>query len=232
MTAKPSVTDIAEPRSAFIRRLTTIAGVTILFFLGLAGSSLRQSWLRYEERAEISTQNLSSVLAGQIGDAIGKIDLTVLSVADEVERELAAGGIDAPTLNAFIARHHARLPVLNGLRVVNAQGENSYGIDVKPGVPTSVADRNYYLLLRSDPQAGLVIYEPVVGRVSKKWSIILARRVNQPSGSFAGLVYGAVSLEQFIKTFSTVDVGNHGAVTLRDEALALIARYPEPKSLF
>ena len=222
---------VAEPRSIFATRLLMIAVVADLFFIGLAGFSLRQSWLRYQERAEISTQNLSHVLAGHIADTVDRIDLTVLTVADEVERQLAGGGIDEKTLNAFVVRHHALLPVLDGLRVVNAQGENAYGIGITPGVRTSVADRAYYVRLRSDPKAGLVISEPVVGRVSKKWSIILARRVNQPDGSFAGLVYGTITLEQFNDTFSTVDVGKHGSISLRDEDLALVFRYPEPQEV-
>ena len=221
----------AEPRSIFVTRLLAIAVVADLFFIGLAGFSLRQSWQRYQERAEISTQNLSHVLAGHIADTVDRIDLTVLTVVDEVERQLAGGGIDGKALNAFVVRHHALLPVLDGLRVVNAQGENAYGIGVTPGVRTSVADRAYYVRLRNDPKAGLVISEPVVGRVSKKWSIILARRVNQPDGSFAGLVYGTITLEQFNNTFSTVDVGRHGSISLRDEELALVSRYPEPQDV-
>ena len=213
-------------RSAFLWRLLAIILVANLFFIGLATFSLRQSWKRYAERAEVSTQNLSQLFAGQIADAIDKIDLTVLSVTEEVEKELAGGGIDANNLNAFIARHQSLLPVLDGLRVVNAQGENAYGTDVKPGGRTSVADRAYFKQLRSETNAGLVISEPVLGRVSKKWSIILARRVNQPDGSFAGVVYGTITLEQFIKTFATVDIGEHGAITLRDEELAFITRYP------
>ena len=221
---------IIEPRSVFVRRIAAIAAVANLFFFGLAGLSLWQSRMRYEERAEITTQNLSLALSDEINNAIDKIDLTVLTVADEVEKQLATGGIDAEALNTFIARHRARLTVLDGLRIVNAQGENAYGTGVSPGVRTSVADRAYYSRLRNDPKAGLVVSEPVVGRVSKKWSIIFARRVNEPDGSFAGLVYGTVTLEQLLATFSAVDVGSHGAVTLRDEQLALVARYPEPKN--
>ncbi|MBI5578958.1 MAG: hypothetical protein HY895_07380 [Deltaproteobacteria bacterium] len=203
MTDRTSISGITEPRSVFVKRLLAIVVVTNLFIIGLAGLLLQQARQQYEERAEITTQNLSHALAGHITDAVDKIDLTVLTVADEVEKQLAGGGIDAQTLNAFIVRNHARLPVLDGLRVVNAQGENAYGIGITPGARTSVADRAYFARLRSDPNAGVVISEPVVGRISKKWSIILARRVNQPDGSFAGLVYGAIALEHFFTTFSS-----------------------------
>jgi hypothetical protein len=139
--------------------------VTNLFIFGLASFSLRQAKLHFEERAEITTQNLSAALAGSMADAVDKIDLTVLAVADEVESQLAGGGIDAQKINAFIVRHHARLPILDGLRVVNARGENAYGIGIAPGARTSVADRACFVRLRSDPNAGLVVSEPVVGRV-------------------------------------------------------------------
>jgi PAS domain S-box-containing protein len=208
-----------------------IAVLADLFFIGLAVFSLQQSMLQYEARADITTQNLSQVLAEHIADDVDKIDLAVLTVADEVERELAGGGINARLLNAFIVRHNARLPALDGLRVVNARGENAYGIGINPGARTSIADREYFTRLRGDPKAGLVISEPVVGRVSKKWSIILARRVNQPDGSFAGLVYGTITLEHFQTTFSAIDVGRHGSISLRDQDLVQMARYSGPREV-
>ena len=217
-------------RSSFILRLLAIAVTADLLVCAIAGSSLWQSRLRYEKSADITTQNLAFVLSSHIADTISKIDLTVLTVADEVEQQLAGDGINAPKLNAFIVRHQALLPALDGLRVVNTQGENAYGIGVKPGTLTSVADRAYFTQLRSDPKAGLVISDPVVGRVSKKWSLILARRVNLPDGSFAGLVYGTIALEHFTSTFSSMDVGKHGNITLRGTDLALVARYPETKN--
>jgi len=227
VTDRANISGIAKPRSIFVKRLLTIAVLTDLFFIGLAGFTLQQARLQYEEHAEITTQNLSRTLAGYINDTVDKIDLTVLTVADEVERQLARGGIDAQMMNAFIVRHDDRLPVLDGLRVVNALGQNVYGIGIIPGQRTSVADRAYFARLRNDQKAGMVISEPVVGRVSKKWSIILARRVNYPNGSFAGLVYGTITLEHFFTTFSSINVGKQGSITLRDEQLALITRYPE-----
>ena len=220
---------MAEPRSAFLRRMLGIAVIADVLFIGLAALSLRRSSLQYEERAETTTQNLSHALAGHINDVVEKIDLIVRETADDVEEQLAAGGIDAKTMNAIIVRHHSYLPVLDGLRVVNAQGDNAYGIGVTPGVKTSVADRAYFARLRGDPKAGLVISEPVVGRVSQKWSIIFARRVNQPDGSFGGLVYGTMALEDFITMFSSIDVGAHGTIVLRNADMALVARYPEPQ---
>jgi PAS domain S-box-containing protein len=223
-TANPG---IAETRAAFFKRIVTIAVLTNLFFFGLAGFLLFQSRLRYRERAEITTQNLAHMFAAQIGDDVDKVDLTVHSVAEEVNRQLAGGGVDAPTLDAFINRQLTRLPVLDSLRLVNAQGEQIVGPGVNPAALVSVADRAYFQRLRRDPNAGLVISEPVLGRINQKWSIILAQRVNQPDGAFAGLVYGSITLDQFVKNFATVDVGRQGSISLRDEELAQVVRYPD-----
>jgi PAS domain S-box-containing protein len=228
MAGRESASVIAVPRSLFIKRLVAVAVVLDLLFAGLACLWLWRSRLRYEERANVTVQNLSSALAESLASTVDRIDLTVLFVVDEVERQLARGAIDAMTLNALIARQQARPPFLDGLRVVSAEGENRYGTAVSPGVRTSVADRAYFVRLHGDPNAGLVISEPVVGRVSKKWSIILARRVNLSDGSFAGLVYGTITLEHFLATFSSIDVGKLGSIALRGEDLALIARYPQP----
>ncbi len=231
MADRTSISGIAGPRSAFVKRMLAIALVADLLFIGPAALKLRGSRVQYEERADVTTQNLSLTLAGHLTDIVEKIDMTVRAMADEVQGQIARGGIDEAAMNALIVRHHSYLPVLDGLRVVNAQGENAYGIGVTPGVRTSVADRAYFLRLRSDSKAGLVISEPVVGRVSKKWSIIFARRVNRPDGSFAGLVYGTIALDDFVKMFSSIDVGKRGTIALRSEKLALIARYPEPEGV-
>ena len=83
MTVRMNASDIAGSRRTFIKRITIITVVVNLIFASLAGLSLYQSWLPYEERVERATQNLSRVLAIEIGDAIDKIDLTVLTVADK-----------------------------------------------------------------------------------------------------------------------------------------------------
>ena len=219
---------VLESRKVMAARLLALALVSLIFFATLGIVALLQSRRQYEERAEITTQNLAQALSSQIGAAVEKIDLVIQSLGDEVEEQLASGAIDERGLNAYIARQARRLPVLDGLRVVNAKGENAYGIGITPGVRTSVADRSYFQHLRDNPKAGLIISEPVVGRVSKKWSIILARRVNQPDGTFAGVVYGTIALEQLMATFSALDIGKCGSIGLRDEALAMIARYPMP----
>lgn len=220
---------LPTPRAVFVRRLIVVGLVTSLLFLSLAGSSIWHSRRQAEERAEIVTTNLANVLAAHIGGEIEKIDLTVQAVVQEAERQLGlSGGIDPTDFNTFIAFHHGWVPMLDGLRVVNAEGENAYGIGVAPGARTSVADRAYFKRLRDDPEAGLVISEPVIGRVSGKWSIIFARRINAPNGTFAGLAYGTITIKQLLKTFSAVSVGLHGSVAIRDDDLSLIARVPEP----
>ena len=209
-------------------RLVAVVLLVDLFVIALGLISLRQSRLQYVERAAVQTENLSQALVYSIAGIIDASDVGLLSVADEVERALLHG-IEARSMNAFIARQHGRLPVLDSIRVAEAKGDVFYGTGLVAGTVITAADRDYFRQLRDDPAAGLVISKPVIGRISGRWVLIVARRVNNPDGSFGGVVYGPIQLERIRKILSSIDVGPSGRINLRDSEMGIIVRHPQMK---
>jgi len=81
----------------------------------LAVWSIYQSRLQYEERNEISTQNIAKLLEHDIAASVHRIDMALLDLSDEFDRQRTHGNgrIDAETFNRFIVRQHARQPDLS-----------------------------------------------------------------------------------------------------------------------
>jgi len=202
------------------------AGVLLLNLLvvTLVVLSLHFSRNQYQARTTIATQNLAQVLEHDIATEIDKIDLALLALRDEIARQTAAGGIDGRVLDAFIAQQLGRQSRLESLRFANVQGKVEYGTGVATAPPINVADREYFVRLRGDPDAGLVIAKPLIGRMSGKWLIVLGRRVSEANGAFAGVAFATISIEHFQELFSALNLGTHGAVSLRDVDLDLVAR--------
>jgi|GEM_PF-731536 len=214
--------------------LTWLVAVTLLVDLSviaLAAYSLRQNRLQYEERAAVQTQNLSQALDYSISAIIDKADLALLAVGDEVARQRSRSPLDDRVLNDFIARQKARLVELDSIRVADAAGAVRYGTNVVPGGGVRVSDRDYFLQLLGDPGAGLAISKPVIGRISDKWVLIVARRLSEPNGTFGGVVYGVIPLEQIQKLFSRMDLGQRSGISLRDRDMGIVVRYPDPTGI-
>jgi hypothetical protein len=206
----------------------TFAGIVLfacLAVVALALVSLVRSRAQYRRRAEITAQNLCTALADTLLLSYEKIDLALLSVKDELERQQALGAVDGPSLEAFIKRQHSRIPDLATLRTADADGLVTFGNEESPTSRISVADRDYFLRLKSDPGAGLVFSKPVMGRVRVTRVILLARRINRPDGSFGGVVYSAIILDELGARFASYSMGREGAIALRNPELAVIARH-------
>ena len=204
--------------------LTTVILLNLLVYI-LAGFSLLESRITYEKQAAISTQNLSRVLDHYIKGEINSIDMALIAVKFETEGQIARGCIDKESLNRYMSRHHSYLSSLQGIRMTDSKGDVIYGTGLTPGI--NIADRDYFIFERDNPNGDLFISKPIFGRFAKEWIVTIARRVNNPDGSFAGMVYGAYTLNHLSKIFAGIDVGKKGTVNLRDNELALIVRYPE-----
>jgi len=207
-----------------------VAGVALinLFVFGMVALSLYQSFGEIEENAELTAQNLCRMLAQDIGGAIDKIDVSLLSAADEIERQIAGGGIEGVALNAFLGRLQGRVPEIISLRMSDANGRISYGLGVNPADRVNNSDREYFIRQRDYPKTGLAITKPVFARIDKKWVVPISRPIHLPDGSFGGVVYANVPLESLTRTFATIGVGRRGSISLRDAELRVFDAYPVP----
>ncbi|MDO8931475.1 MAG: PAS domain S-box protein, partial [Rhodocyclaceae bacterium] len=209
-------------------RTLLIAGIVAVNFgvLALAGLSLHQSKRQHESRAQALTQNLALAIDQSVSNSVEKIDLVLRTVADELERQIAAGGIDERATDAFLARHMQRLPELEAIRVADAAGTVVLGKGVSKQQRASWADRDYFMTLRDHADAGLQISKPRVGRVAKTYIVGFARRYNRPDGGFAGVISAPIAVDHFTRLLSRFDAGPKGTVVVRDNDIGLIARYP------
>lgn len=198
-------------------------GVALLFALVMAGFFALQSLAQYERQARTAADNLTHLLSRQIGGAVEKIDLALNTVAREMERQQARGGIKPDDLELFLASQKSFLADVNGIEIIDAEGHVRFGTDVFPGARIRVSDRPYFKRLRDGSQTELVTDGPYLGRISKRWVMIFARRINRPDGSFGGAVMAGVDTEHFREMLSVPEVGHRSLVALYTEALAPIA---------
>lgn len=182
-----------------------------------------------ETKVTIATQNIANTLQLSIEGLIEKMDVSLQASTDEINRQLATGKVDLPSTVTLLERQQERLPGVAFLRGANEHGEIIYG----PGVvspPANVSARDYFIRLRDDPTAGLVIGKPVIGRIAQKWVWLFARRINKPDGTFGGVVFAAIQLDKVEALFSSIQLGADDSIALRGPDLGLIARYLSPST--
>jgi signal transduction histidine kinase/CheY-like chemotaxis protein len=198
-----------------------------LLVFGLSGYSLFTSRAHYDEQARIETGNLARAFEYNISGILDKIDLALWSEKAEAERQLAKGGINRANFDNHIANTLNKIPEMAEIRMAVANGDIIYGLG--PGVKNiaNIADRDYFSTVRDNPGGGLFISKPILGRISGKWHINLARRVNNPDGTFAGVIHGNLQIGQIQKQFASYDLGKNGIITLRSNDLSIVVRYPE-----
>ncbi|MDP2142635.1 MAG: PAS domain S-box protein [Gallionella sp.] len=214
-----------------IKRLVPVVLLMNLFVALLAWQWLDHSKQQDMDTASTATRNMTHLLEQHLVDVVDRVDLSLLAAAEEARRQAALGGIKPQELNAFLARLKARLPDVMSMRIADARGVVKYGNGVTPDTKVNVSDREYFIAQRDNLKAGLVIAKPVLARIDKKWVVIMSRAIHLPNGSFGGVVYVNIALEQLSKSFSVINVGSNGVVALRDQDFGLVVRYPEPQSI-
>jgi signal transduction histidine kinase/DNA-binding response OmpR family regulator len=197
-----------------------------LAVMATAAYWLFESRARQEREAVVQSQNIANAFDQEVSNSVDKVDLLLQGVADAMQQQLASGRTDDAFMNAYLERERRRLPELEGLRVSDAAGLNILGNQIRRADRVSLADRDYYLALRSHPDAGLFVTKPIFGKITKHYIILFARRYDDARGGFGGVVYATMSLSHFTDLLSRYDLGGKGSLVLRDADLGLITRYP------
>ena len=207
-----------------------VAGVLGLNLLTFAYTALtmERSQQDVERSTEQWTQNLALALEKEVAGTLKTSDMVLLSVIDEFNRQQAAGIVDAAELNAHIEPLRKRFPYIDGARLTDASGILRHGSDVKPDQKIDLSDREHFKALRDLHEDALVVSRPQKSRANNKWVVVLARRINELDGRFAGMAFVPIPVDSLTRTFSQIDLPPGGSITLRALDLSIVARYPIP----
>ncbi|NTV72196.1 MAG: response regulator [Azonexaceae bacterium] len=215
---------------ARILLVTGLIGANLLVLV-LALFSIERSRTLYEEQAQTLTQNVVRSLDQSVSGSIRSIDLTLQSIVDELEQQLAAGVINEAAINAFIVRNQKRLPELEGVRIADASGLVFLGTGVNKKDAVSWADRDYFIYHQQKADGGMHVRKPRLGRVAKQYIVNFSRRFNDKDGHFAGVISAPIALTYFTELLAQYQLPTDSAVILRDLDLGLVARIPAADDL-
>ncbi|MEB0133734.1 ATP-binding protein [Actimicrobium sp. CCC2.4] len=102
--------------------------------------------------------------------------------------------------------------IYNLFSIVDEHGD--VVLSSQPFKPINLSDREHVKVHAGADSGELFISRPVLGRVSKKWSIQMTRRINYPDGRFKGVVVVSMDPQYFIRLYNDIDVGKYDVITL------------------
>jgi signal transduction histidine kinase/DNA-binding NarL/FixJ family response regulator len=207
-----------------VAAIASLSAVSVLW----VGLSLLDKKREIESQVRLRTSNIVNALDQEILSSIGKIDLALHGVVDELNHQLASQGrLNLDLINEQIGRDVARISELESIRVTKANGFMIAGTLVEGGAPVDLSDRSYFIAQKSASSDRVIVSRPIESRVNGDWLIVLARRYQKPDGSFAGIVTASINVRHFERLLSVLDLGENGIAVIRDtDELTMVARYP------
>ena len=177
------------------------------------------------EEVDIHGLNLTQALVTYSEGIVRQSSLLLLGLVERLETE-GSGPIQIQRLSALVNRQQPLMPQLSGITIYDNQGRwlmSSNG-PIPSGANSS--DRAYFIHHRDDPSSEIFIGPPIQSRSNQEWVITVSRRFNDARGAFAGVVAVTLGIENFLRLFGTIDVGQEGAIGLSYTDGTLLVRYP------
>ncbi|MFG6579929.1 ATP-binding protein [Sulfitobacter sp. 1A13191] len=202
--------------------------------IGLGGAVatllLASIWIvvdaRQDEQADVRTAatNISALLAQQGRTALESTDLALRAIADWLEREDLPQ--DDAEFRTFIRSLNERLETVRALFVIGADGYISHDTDYPDTPRVSLADRQYFSVLRDDPDRDFYVGRPNLSRSVSRWFVPVARRLESTDGQFAGVAVAALEPNFIERTYGRLKLEPRDVVVLFHADRTLIASVP------
>ena len=213
-------------RTAALLRLTgTFIVLVIVIFVSVEGWRAWRDYRQAYASAEDSVTNLARATAQHAEDAVRQVDVLTSVLSERVEGDGLAR-MDVPRIHALMVEQAKIMPQLHGLFIYGPDGEWIVtDKEVTPEV-TNNADRDYFQYHRSHIDRRVRIGDVVKSRSTDEPIIPISRRLNNPDGSFAGVLLGTIRVKYFVDYYGDFKIDDKGALVLAMRNGTILVRRP------
>ncbi len=177
------------------------------------------------EEVNIHGLNLTQALSTYSEGIVRQSSLLLLGLVERLETEGSAPA-QIERLRTLVSRQQPLMPQLSGVTIYDREGRWLMSSNRTVPVGANSSDRAYFIHHRDDPSREPFIGLPIRSRANQEWVITISRRFNDASGAFAGVVAVTLGVENFLRLFGQIDVGQEGAIGLSHTDGSLLVRYP------
>lgn len=202
----------------------------LLVILTIVSSIL---FLNARERDKVEkTKEISNMVATYSNDTFNSINNMLSETIDKLNANDFKSNISQERYNELITILKTSQSRYRGIVVIALTDDlGNMFVDTVRDHPKRdiivVTDRKYYEYLSSHLTEKPYISGASISKTTGKWVIHMVRRLNNPNGSFAGLIIASISIEDtFSEMFQHVNIGKNTLITLRDRNHYYIARMP------
>ncbi len=175
--------------------------------------------------AERNNANLVKALEQSLGWTLSAMDQSLQDVATKLEHPEVMQ-LQQEVRNTVLFDRPLRAAGIMDVYVINSQGEIVIDSGAMPPRKANYADRDYFQALMRGEKEGLVIGQPVLGRVTQTWVLPVARAYRGENGRVAGVVVSSIRLSYFNELFKSLDLGPGSGVNLFLGSGTIVSRYP------
>ena len=208
-----------------------VACIASLAVIGLSVLLVRYQYIEDRRLAESTVESAAKVVASQIENVFDQSESLVNSLS---HRYLSVSQSGSAAVDAYVKQVGQELPffpLVARIGVSNANGELiiNAGKETNNFVPKkiSIADREYFLAATLDTSERVFFAGPQISRRTNEWTLIVAKRLVR-DGKFLGIFFLVIPVDSLKQTFSKVDIGSNGVISLRAKNFVQIARHPAP----
>jgi diguanylate cyclase (GGDEF)-like protein len=199
------------PKLLAERRSSAVFGVAIIAMIWVGVLVKYSEDVQGDRReAERANHNFAMVFEENVLRTIGEIDKALLYLRRSIETR--RGSAD---FNTIVGTTDVLSEIIVQVAIVDANGiMRASNVGPQPAPATDLSDREHFKVHVGQAADELFMSQPVVGRVSGKWSVQFSRRFSNPDGTFAGVVVASLNPEHLTKFYDKIDFGSSAAIAL------------------
>jgi hypothetical protein len=206
----------------------TVYALGAAFFLLLASAFGYELWIerqRIQQTAEAKAQAIARMLEEHVVSTFTEVSLLLRGAASTYRAQLILLDRQSRALHEWLRRTDGYLPAVDLVMISNQQGEIIARSDQFPASATTLSDQNHFQTLRDAEEDEPWSVGPFPSDANGKERLIVAFRLGEPDGSFAGVLIAGVAFSYFQNFFASLDLGESGFASLRTRDRTLFATH-------
>jgi PAS domain-containing protein len=177
--------------------------------------------------AKKDAQSFANILAEHTALTFEDVDRALREAADIRQTSLSAKKADPAAVDAALRQLQRSSSVFVGIGWTDASGELLAHSFTRKPPRSNIGGMPHFIALRDSASDQLVITPPFRSAAGEKWFTGVTRRLNNPDGSFAGVVAAVIDQSHFAQLYRSIDLGKGGTIFLLHRDGLLVAREPE-----